>query len=251
MRALILAAGLGTRLKPYTDHHPKALFPIGGKSLLEWQVEMLHQAGITDITVNVHHFADQVVRFVAERWPDIRISDETNLLLETGGAIRKVWWDRQQEKAEPLLVLNVDILSTIDLRAFVASYREEDYATVVVSDRSTQRYFCFDSDLRMTGWTNIKTGEVKGVATIATDVMNATGGNESRLLAFSGMHILSPRALAEMADWPERFSVTDFYIDRCASRSIRAYVPANYRMMDIGKTECLAEAERFVSTLSR
>lgn len=230
MRALILAAGLGTRLKPFTDLHPKALFPIGGKTLLEWQVESLHRVGITDITVNVHHMADQLTDFIAQRWPEIRISDERDMLLETGGAIRKVGG------TEPLLVLNVDILSDIDLASFVASYTPDCFATVVVSSRTTQRYFCFSRD-RMVGWTNVKTGEVKGLPITP---------NPYTLLAFSGMHILSPRALQRMQAYPERFSVTDFYIDCCSTEVIRSYVPSSYHMMDIGKTECLAQAEAFV-----
>lgn len=246
MRALILAAGLGTRLKPFTDLHPKALFPIGGKTLLEWQVESLHRVGITDITVNVHHMADQLTDFIAQRWPEIRISDERDMLLETGGAIRKVGG------TEPLLVLNVDILSDIDLASFVASYTPDCFATVVVSSRTTQRYFCFSRD-RMVGWTNVKTGEVKGLpitpnpSPLTANPSPLTQNPEPpTLLAFSGMHILSPRALQRMQAYPERFCVTDFYIDCCSTEVIRSYVPSSYHMMDIGKTECLAQAEAFV-----
>lgn len=250
MRALILAAGLGTRLKPFTESHPKALFPIGGKVLLEWQIDMLRRAGIRDITVNIHHFADQIIDFTHahdaqctedEKW-NLRFSDETALLLETGGAIRKVYADRSEMQDEPLLVLNADILSNIDLEAFVASY-EGEFAKLVVSERKTQRYFVFE-DAKMLGWTNIATGGIKPETLTAEKV--ALG----KLLAFSGMHILSPEAMKMLQDYPERFSITDFYIDMCASHAICAYVPMEYRMMDIGKTECLAEAEAFVERLA-
>lgn len=239
MRALILAAGLGTRLKPFTEHHPKALLPLAGKTLIEYQVEKLHQSGISDIIVNIHHHADELEAYIHERWPEIGISDERAALLETGGAIRKVGIEHPSD--EPLLVLNVDILSNIDLRQVIEAHTSDRYATLVVSERQTQRYLCFDEG-KMVGWTNIATGERKPTTLLLDE--------QTRLLAFSGLHILSPEAIADMQTWPERFSITDYYISRCTEKTIYAYVPEDYRMMDVGKADQLEQAEQFAKTIA-
>ena len=142
MKAMIFAAGLGTRLKPITDIMPKALLPIGGKTLLEWQLEKLAAAGIRDIVINVHHFADKIEQFVAEHdsWGmDIRFSDEREMLLETGGGLRKA--GALLAGNEPVLVCNVDVLSTIRLEDLMAAHNPKALATIVVSERETQRYF--------------------------------------------------------------------------------------------------------------
>lgn len=241
MKAMIFAAGLGTRLKPITDSIPKALLPIGGKTLLEWQLEKLKQAGITDVVINVHHFADQIIRYVEERDHSgmrIGFSDETQMLLETGGGLRKA--GQLLGTDQPVLVCNVDVLSNIDIRQLIAAHQAEDLATIVVSRRETQRYFLFDQSGLLKGWTNIKTGEVKPAGTDAAQLDH---------LAFSGMHIVSPRIFEAMAAYPEKFSITDFYIEQCDNQPIRAYVPDQYRMMDIGKIDHLHEAELFAKSL--
>ena len=162
---MIFAAGLGTRLKPLTDTMPKALVPVGGKPLLEILIRKLVASGFTEIVINVHHFADQIIRFVEEHdafGADVRFSDESGKLLETGGGIKKaIPLLLESGVAErPFLVHNVDILSNVDLRDF---YRHGvgAAALLLVSERQTQRYLLFDEEKRLVGWTNVKTGEVK------------------------------------------------------------------------------------------
>jgi NDP-sugar pyrophosphorylase family protein len=238
---MILAAGLGTRLKPLTDRIPKALVPIAGKPLLEWQLEKLRAAGIRDVVINVHHFADQVEAYVRENASfgmDIRFSDERELLLETGGGLRKA--AALLGNDQPVLVCNVDVLSTICLDKLIAAHDPKTLSTIVVSPRETQRYFLFDTDRRLMGWTNRKTGEVKPAE------LNTEGLEP---LAFSGMHVVSPEIFEVMQPYPDKFSITDFYIDQCREHVIKAFVPSDYRMMDIGKIDSLDEAERFAKTL--
>lgn len=241
MKAMIFAAGLGTRLKPITDVMPKALLPIGGQTLLEWQIEKLAAAGIRDIVINVHHFADKIEAFVAEHkaWGlNIRFSDEREMLLETGGGLRKA--GALLGKDEPVLICNVDVLSTIRLEDLIAAHDPKSLATIVVSQRETQRYFLFDKDGRLSGWTNLKTGEVK------PEGLKTTGLER---LAFSGMHVVSPEIFRVMKDYPDRFPIVDFYLDQCQEHVIKAYVPDDYRMMDIGKIDSLQEAEHFAKSL--
>lgn len=242
MKAMIFAAGLGTRLKPLTDTMPKALVPIGGKPLLEWQIEKLRNAGINDIVINVHHFPDQIRSFLKEKHNlgcNILLSDESERLLETGGGIRKAAPLLGHD--EPVLAINVDILSNIRINDLIAAHRPDSMATLVVSERQTQRYLLFDEQNRMAGWTNIATGEVKGE--------RFTRDNEKvddyRKLAFSGIHILSPALIAQMEEWQEAFPIMDFYLSVCDKQILRAYIPDNYRMMDIGKIDHLDEAEAF------
>ena len=157
MKAMIFAAGLGTRLKPLTDNMPKALVPLAGKTLLQWQIERLKSAGITDIVVNVHHFPDMIINYLHENdnfGCNILISDERNMLLETGGGLRNAKTLLTGIKTgieEPILVCNVDILSNIDLAALLKSYNPEEMGVVVVSKRDTQRYLLFDKENRLFG----------------------------------------------------------------------------------------------------
>jgi len=242
MKAMIFAAGLGTRLKPLTDTMPKALVPLAGKPLLQWQVEKLRDAGITDIIVNVHHFPDQIIDTIRanQGWGcNITISDERDMLLDTGGGLKKAirllidngQWTMDNE---PILACNVDILSNIDLRALMASYAGA--SMLVVSERETQRYLCFDAQQTLCGWTNIKTGERKG--------------HNGRHLAFSGMQILSPEAQTLIKQMPQdKFSLIDFYLHVMDMVDLKAYIPSNYQMMDVGKIDQIEEAERFAESL--
>lgn len=241
MKAMILAAGLGTRLKPITDRIPKALLPIGGKTLLEWQVEKLRNAGIHEVVVNVHHLADQIVDFVAEHdsfGMQIGFSDEREMLLETGGGLSKAAALLGEEA--PVLVCNVDILSNIDLAPFMAAHHPESLATIVVSQRTTQRYFLFHDDRSLAGWTNIQTGAIRPEGLDAFELER---------LAFSGMYIVSPQIFPLLRAYGEKFSITDFFIDHCTTHRIQGYVPTDYRMMDIGKIDHLDEAEVFAKQL--
>ena len=164
VHGLIFAAGLGTRLKPLTDTMPKALVPLAGKPLLQWQVEKLRDAGITDIIVNVHHFPDMIIDAIRRNngWGcRIMVSDERDCLLDTGGGLRKAFRNGLLGKNEPVLACNVDILSNIDIPALIDRYEQTGLSQLVVSDRKTQRYLLFDEENMLRGWTNISTGEVK------------------------------------------------------------------------------------------
>jgi NDP-sugar pyrophosphorylase family protein len=238
MVGMIFAAGLGTRLKPLTDTMPKALVPLAGKPLLQWQVEKLRDAGITDIIVNVHHFPDMIIDAIRANkgWGcNITVSDERDLLLDTGGGLKKALTPYTLHRT-PILACNVDILSNIDLRALVRAYEQAGVSQLVVSERDTQRYLCFDVQNRLCGWTNIKTGELKG--------------KDGRHLAFSGCQILSPEVLALLKEMPQdKFSLIDFYLEIMDKAPLKAYVPADYRMMDVGKIDQIEQAEVFAESL--
>ena len=247
MKAMIFAAGLGTRLKPLTDTMPKALVPLAGKSLLQWQVEKLRDAGITDIIVNVHHFPDMIIDTVRRNngWGcNILISDERDQLLDTGGGLKKALKRLTANSQEPTAILacNVDILSNIDICALISEYERSKKSQLVVSERETQRYLCFDEHDRLCGWTNIKTGELKG--------------HDGRHLAFSGCQVLGTDVLERLEEIPDdKFSLIDFYLRIIQSPIsnpqflLNAYVPKDYKMMDVGKIDQIEEAERFAESL--
>ena len=223
---MIFAAGLGTRLKPLTDTMPKALVRVGGQPLL-WHVIMkLKAAGYERLVVNVHHFAQQIIDYLAENRNfglDIRISDETDQLLETGGGIKKAL--PLFNPAEPILIHNVDILSNLDLSALPT-----DAPLLVVSQRKTKRYLQFDDEMRLVGWKNIETGEVKG--------------REGCSLAFSGIHMFHPSLAPLLNEWPDRFPIMDFYLKACADHLIRGYEATDLRLLDVGKLDSLEQAEQ-------
>ena len=240
MKALIFAAGLGTRLKPLTDTMPKALVPIDGKPLLEHVILKLKAAGFDQIIVNVHHFPDQIIDFLKSKNNfDLRIeiSDERDKLLDTGGGVKKAKWFFDDGK--PFLVHNVDILSNIDLQSLYQQHLETSpLATLVVSERDTFRYFLFDEEARLKGWINEKTGEVRPDHLTHTELYNK--------LAFSGIQVLSPDVFKLMEHFPDHFSIVDFYLRNAAQQQIKAYVPHALKMIDVGKLNVLTEAEQFV-----
>ncbi|MFT3753433.1 MAG: nucleotidyltransferase family protein [Paludibacter sp.] len=241
MKAMIFAAGLGTRLKPLTDNLPKALVPIAGKPLLEHVILKLKTAGFDEIIVNVHHFPDQIIDFLKANdnfGIRIEVSDERELLLDTGGGIRKAAWFFDDGK--PFLVHNVDILSNVNLNELYNQHlRTNSLATLVVSQRDTFRYLLFDDNLRLSGWINEKTGETKPVGLQNTEQYNK--------LAFSGIQILSPEVFGLMENLDAKFPIMDFYLSNAESKTISGFVPQNYSMLDVGKLNVLDEAERFVN----
>lgn len=255
---MIFAAGLGTRLKPLTDTMPKALVPLAGKTLLQWQIEKLKNAGITDIIVNVHHFPDMIINYLREHNNfdcNIQVSDERDMLLETGGGLRKakslllgIGSRESGNNDEPILICNVDILSNIDIPTLLRAYNPDEMGVVVVSPRETQRYLLFDHDNRLHGWTNIATGEVRGPLSD-----NHYPIANTRKLAFSGMQVLNPRIFEVMekvvAEKGEKFSLIDLYLSIAEKEILRAFIPENYRMMDVGKINQLSEAEAFAEAL--
>ena len=250
MKAMIFAAGLGTRLKPLTDNMPKALVPLAGKTLLQWQIERLKAAGITDIVVNVHRFPDMIINYLRENnyfGCHIAVSDERDMLLETGGGLRKartLLSETENQKSnsneDPILICNVDILSNIDLPTLLKAYDPAEMGIVVVSERDTQRYLLFDETNRLCGWTNIATGEIRGEEAI-------------KKLAFSGMQVLNPRIFdcmdAVIQAKGDKFSLIDLYLSIAKKEILRAFIPENYRMMDVGKINQLSEAEAFAQAL--
>ena len=234
MKAMIFAAGLGTRLGTETSNKPKALVEVGGKPLLQLEIEKLKENGINEIVVNVHHFAEQIIEFANHHnfGAVIHISDEREKLLETGGGLKKaVAWLRG---TEPILLYNVDIISNIDfIQLKNAHLTSGALATLVVRNRSTQRYFTFDEHKQLTGWINTKTGEAK--------VSRPEHFNVSSKMAFSGIHIIQPEMLNLLPN-VERFSITDFYLDLAKTHTIKGYFDESELWMDVGKPDQLAEA---------
>ena len=254
---MIFAAGLGTRLKPLTDTLPKALVPLAGKTLLQWQIEKLKAAGIRDIVVNIHHFPDMIINYLKDNdnfGCNIQVSDERDMLLETGGGLRKaeaLLGSEVQEfrsSEEGILICNVDILSNIDIPTLLQAYNPNEMGVVVVSPRDTQRYLLFNEENRLCGWTNIATGEVR-----PTSFASSPNSLIASQLAFSGMQVLNPRIFDCMDEVVkqkgEKFSLIDLYLSIAEKEILRAYIPENYRMMDVGKINQLSEAESFASTL--
>jgi len=239
---MLLAAGLGTRFKPWTDEHPKALAVVNGKSLLQRNIEYLQRHGIREIMVNVHHFAGQVRDALAssDGWGSkVTISDETGELLETGGGLKKAgWW----LKDAPFLVMNVDILTDLDLSALVRDHLlHRPLATLAVTDRSTSRYFLFDDRLELCGWRNTTTGEER----IARSGAPASPAAHPPLTqkAFSGIHVISP-GIFPLMQREGKFSMVDVYLDLAVKHTIRGFDHSNSRFIDVGKLESVSKAEQ-------
>lgn len=251
MQAMIFAAGMGTRLKPITDTMPKALVKVGGEPLLKIILFKLHAAGASRIIVNVHHFSDQIVAYLRENGNfgmDIQISDETDQLLDTGGGLRKASGLFLPD--EPILIHNVDILSNVDLKKFYSrACNSQSDATLLVSQRKTQRYLIFDQDSRLVGWTNIATSEIKSPYPNIKQMAPENIASVYQLLAFSGIHVVKPSVLRAMKPWPERFGITDFYLSSCRELTITACQTEGLRLLDVGKQNSLHEAEQFIKTL--
>lgn len=239
---MLFAAGLGTRLRPLTDTMPKAMVPVDGRPLIDIVLRHLIQQGATEVVVNVHHFAEQIINYVMRNeWPiPVRISDESAELLNTGGGLHNAASQFTADDA-PILIHNVDILSNANLTDFYHRNGKAD-ATLMVSQRDTQRYLLFDDDMRLRGWTNIATGEVRSpYPDLEVEKLHR--------YAFSGIHLFSPRLFDLMKDWPKVFPIMDFYLKVCAEADIRGCVQSNLRLLDVGKLNTLHEAEHFVTEL--
>jgi len=240
MKAMIFAAGLGTRLKPLTDHMPKALVPVAGKPMLEHVIMKLKSFGFDDIVINVHHFANQIIDFLKANGNfgiTIHISDETDCLLDTGGGIKKAsyYFD------EPFLVHNADILSNVDLTAMYEHHRNsENDATLLVSPRKTVRYLLFNKKNRLQGWINKDT--------LQTKPEGFKYQPDTQLeYAFGGIHIISPTLFNYMGDgWTGKFSIMDFYLQTCHEARLGGYIKEDLHLIDIGKPDTLAKAEDFI-----
>ena len=240
MKAMIFAAGLGSRLKPLTDTMPKALIPVGGKPMLEHVILKLKDAGFDQIVINIHHFGQQIIDFLAANnnfGVQILISDERDYLLDTGGGIKKA--ANFFEGNEPFLVHNVDIFSNIDLKELYRHHQDTNpLATLLVSKRNTSRYLLFNKENKLCGWRNHETGEVKSYY----PHFDPSQYNE---FAFSGIHVLSPKIFEWMEEWTGKFPIINFYLSICAKTNIHAYPAENLSLIDIGKPEALDKANHF------
>lgn len=241
MQAFLLAAGLGTRLKPLTDTMPKALVPVKGTPLLRHITDKLISSGATRIVVNTHHFAEQIVSYVAlqEDWDNVIISDESNALLDTGGGLKKA--QTLFHADSPILIHNVDILSNANLSQLIVAHKEHD-VTLLVSNRTTNRYLLFNEEMRLVGWTNITTGEVRSPHP-NLDL------NKCHKLAFSGIHVFSPQLFPMMEDYPEKFPIMDFYLNHCHEIKIYGVIQPNLQLLDVGKCDTLIAAEKFIEEI--
>lgn len=241
MKAMLFAAGLGTRLKPLTDNKPKALVEIGGITLLERCIRQLASNGISDIVINVHHFADQICAFLEAKENfglNIRVSDESELLLDTGGGLLKA--QPLLSGDEPILLVNVDILTNLDFRKVLEAHLQHPaLATLVVRRRQTSRYLLFNEGL-LAGWKNEKSGEL--------NISRPELVEQAEAFAFSGIHIVEPR-LIDLITESGKFPIIDLYLRLAKTESIRAFVDSESVWMDLGKVDELAQAEELIKKL--
>ena len=244
---MILAAGLGTRLKPLTDTMPKALVPVGGRPLLDINIQRLQQAGYDRFVVNIHHFSQQIRDHVAQQpyAPQVHFSDETDQLLETGGGLKKA--QQLFRNDEPILIHNVDILDNVDYNWFRRQHEADEDAVLLVSRRQTKRYLLFDNAMRLMGWKNIETGEVKSPYEYIRRTGLSQHGEPLNMFAFSGIHSFSPRLFSLMDRFPDRFSIIDFYLSICHRARIVGLAKDDLRILDVGKLDTLSAAEQFIN----
>ena len=265
-QAMILAAGLGTRLKPLTDTMPKALVPVGGMPLIDRTIIRLQSFGYDHFVVNIHHYAEDIRSHVAEQDYGmlVQFSDESDMLLETGGGMKKAAHLFSDE--EPILIHNVDILDNVDYDWFSRQHLEQEDAVLLVSKRKTKRYLLFDNAMRLMGWINAATGEIKSPypwlrqAELALDdqlnIRVAANSPLSMLhsplfaFAFSGIHSFSPRLFKLMDRFPDKFGIIDFYLSVCHRAKIVGLVKDDLDMIDVGKLDSLTAAESFISNHS-
>lgn len=244
MKAMIFAAGLGTRLKPLTNDLPKALVEISGKTLLQRCIENLKYQGVSEIVVNVHHYSEQIINFLKKHQHfgiNIQISDESDELLETGGGLLKA--KSLLNGKESILVINVDILTNLDFSELVEFHKKEKaLATLVVRDRQTSRYLLFDKDNQLTGWKNMKTGDIK--------IARKSSIEQSLSYAFSGIHLIQPELL-DLITETGRFSIINLYLRLAENHIIKAFVDEKSDWMDLGKYEQLAQAEEMIRKLDK
>lgn len=245
MKAMIFAAGLGTRLKPLTDHMPKALVPVAGKPMLEHVICKLKESGFTEIVINIHHFGEQILDFLKANnnfGLTIHISDERDELLDTGGGVKKAATFFQGN--EPFLIHNVDILSDTNLKELYDYHVQSgNDATLLASKRQTVRYLLFDSKNRLSGWVNKNTLQTKPKGFVYDE-------NLYKEYAFSGIHVASPSLFKYMDhNWTGKFSIMDFYLQTCNTAQLGGCLKENLNLIDIGKPETLEKAQEFLTEI--
>ena len=239
---MILAAGTGTRLQPQTDTMPKALIPARGIPMLEHVVMKIKAAGFADLVINIHHFGEQIVDFLASKnnfGMNIHISDERNYLLDTGGGIKQANFFLNGE--EPFLVHNVDVFSDVDLKTMYNTHvSSKSLATLLVSQRRTSRQLLFNKEDRLCGWRNRETGEIKSFIPNFDPSIHME-------YAFGGVHVISPEIFRYMEDWTGKFSIINFYLSMCHRYPIHFYTENNIQVIDAGKPKGLDEAGKWLS----
>jgi NDP-sugar pyrophosphorylase family protein len=239
MKALIFSAGLGTRFKPWTDKHPKALALVNGKSLLQRNIEYLQQYGINEVVVNVHHFSDQVIEAIEKNngWGStVTISDEEDKILETGGGLLKA---KELLGEETFLTINVDILTDLNLKYFLSYHQQQQsLITLAVTDRKTTRYLLFNKYNRLCGWRNTKTGEEK-IAFAAKDIFEK---------AYSGIALFEPTVF-NLLPFTGKFSLIDAYLFLAPENKIAGFdhSDSGNKLIDVGKPESIERAKQMFS----
>lgn len=235
MKALIFAAGKGTRLKPFTEHHPKALAKVNDIPLLERNITYLKSFGINDFVINIHHFGNQIVDFLNRNdnfGCKIEISDESEELLETGGGL--IFARKFLDHGEDFLIMNADILTDMNITEFVEYHKKiKDFATLAVSDRESSRKLLFNDEMILRGWLNVQTGEQR----------LAEFNKGFKALAFSGIHCINPLMFEKMKR-TGKFSVMEEYLDLMQTEQIHGFLH-NSKLIDVGKPESIAEAEKY------
>lgn len=235
--AMLFAAGLGTRLKPFTNEHPKALAQVNGKTLLQHNIQYLQRFGINRVVVNVHHFANQIIDIVNENkgWgSEVVISDETSEVLETGGGLMKaipLFGD-----AENIIIMNVDILTNLNIdQMFQQHISTNALATLAVTNRTTSRYFIFNNESKLCGWMNTKTNELRCIKNFDEKIHTK--------LAFSGIHIINKKIFS-LIKQQGKFSMVDVYLDLMKTNGIIAFNHSKDKFIDVGKPESITIAEK-------
>ncbi|GAK52074.1 nucleotidyl transferase [Candidatus Moduliflexus flocculans] len=240
MKAMIFAAGLGTRLRPLTDSCPKALMSINGLPLLELVIRRLERAGVREIIINAHHFADRIVEFVHQRKSSataLHVSDERDLLRDTGGGLKHA--AQFFNDNTPFFAHNVDVISDVDLSALYRYHcaQPDALATLCVLDRPSSRKLLFDASGALCGWEHRGRGEQK--------ISRMPADGIWRAFAFSGIHVISPELFMYMPEQPV-FSIIDVYLSAASTRRILAYQHDQENWFDIGTSERLAQAAQYV-----
>jgi NDP-sugar pyrophosphorylase family protein len=237
MKAMIFAAGLGTRLQPLTNNKPKALVEVNGVPILEKTINHLIDFGVNDIIINVHHFAEKIIEFLKKNdnfGIKISISDETQMLLETGGGLKKAKWFFNNNK--PFFVVNGDVISNINLNDLYEFHlKTKAFATLAVRKRETQRYFLFNQQNKLCGWQNTKTNEI--IKTQPDENLNA--------LAFSGIQVISPEIFNFLTQ-DGAFSITNTYLELSKKHTISGFQHDSDYWFDLGTIEKLKIAEKYL-----
>ncbi|MFA8434793.1 MAG: nucleotidyltransferase family protein [Marinifilaceae bacterium] len=234
LNAMIFAAGLGTRLRPFTNDRPKALVDLEGQTLLERAIRKLALLKVDRIVINIHHFGEQIIDFmnVNDNFGlDIRISDERDELLDTGGGLKKA--ASLFIPDAPVLIYNVDVFSDMDLNVLVRNHQEKKaLATLAVRKRETSRYLVFDSNFQLCGWKNVTTGEVKEARPIPA---------AAKEFAFNGVHVVSPEIFS-LINEEGKFSIIDLYLRLAADHPVYAFHDQSEVWIDLGKPNQLKMA---------